>query len=105
MEKIEILTTAIITAFGTGLGAFMFSLFQKFGKKRDEKVLTRLDNINDCLNLMLRYSLHQGNVLTTILDAMKSNHINGNIERAENVLTMANNELQEGLQKALTNRD
>lgn len=105
MENLNILTTAIITAIGTSCGAFIFSLFQKLSKKRDDKLIARLDTMAECQNLLMRYSLHQSNVLTTMLDAIKTNHVNGNIERAERTLEMANTELNSGLQKAITNRE
>ena len=105
MDKLQILLTAFITAIGTASGAFIFSLFQKLHKKRDEKILERLDVMTECQNLLMRYSLHQSNVLSTMLDAIKTNHVNGNVERAEKTLEMANTELNSGLQKAIINKD
>lgn len=104
MDKMNILLTACITAFGTASGAFIFSLFQKLTKRRDEKIISRLDAMTECQNLLMRYSLHQSNVLSTMLDAIKTNHVNGNMERAEKTLEMANTELQSGLQKAIMNK-
>lgn len=104
-NMLNIFLVAIITALGSAIGAGLFSMFSKFSKKRDEKLLNEIALLRSEVQLLMRYNLQQSAVIETILDAMKTNHINGNIERAVDKMTNAQNELNNGLiQHATTGR-
>lgn len=98
-NMLNIFLVAIITALGSAIGAGLFSMFSKFSKKRDEKLLNEIALLRSEVQILMRYNLQQSAVIETILDAMKSNHVNGNIDRASEKLTNAQNELNEELIK------
>lgn len=100
MNYIEIVAAAALTAFGSAVGAGVYSYFSKKQKKkekevraRDDKILSKIDLVNGELQILLRYNLQQSAIIATILDAMKTSHVNGNIERAETQLDNAQIEL------------
>lgn len=110
MEKyINLILPAIFTAIGSAIGASVYKMASNVFKKkdeeqkaRDEKLFSKIDNIQSEIQMLLRYNLQQSAIIGTILDALKTNHINGNIERAESQLENAQSELNNSLIKHAT---
>ena len=75
----------------------VFKKKEKELKCRDDRLFQKMDTIQSELQVLMRYNLQQSSVIGTILDAMKTNHINGNIERAEQQLDNAQLELNNAL--------
>ena len=105
MEYIKnLIVPAIFTALGSAIGAGIYAMvvncFKKKEKElkcRDARLFQKMDTIQSELQVLMRYNLQQSSVIGTILDAMKTNHINGNIERAEQQLDSAQLELNNAL--------
>lgn len=105
MEKyVNLLVPAIFTALGSSIGAGIYGMFIKLSKKkeqeqkeRDNRLFAKMDLIQNEIQILMRYNLQQSSVIGTMLDAMKTNHINGNIERAEQQLDNAQLELNTAL--------
>lgn len=105
MEYIKnLIVPAIFTALGSAIGAGIYAMVVNFFKKkekelkcRDDRLFQKMDTIQSELQVLMRYNLQQSSVIGTILDAMKTNHINGNIERAEQQLDSAQLELNNAL--------
>ena len=103
MEYVKnLIVPAIFTALGSAIGAGIYAMVVNFFKKkekelkcRDDRLFQKMDTIQSELQVLMRYNLQQSSVIGTILDAMKTNHINGNIERAEQQLDSAQLELNE----------
>ena len=70
-NMLNIFLVAIITALGSAIGAGLFSMFSKFSKKRDEKLLNEIALLRSEVQLLMRYNLQQSAVIETILETIQ----------------------------------